>query len=191
MQIFFTSFRKTTRCIQLFTFLAFFVFATSNLKAQVLITTSGSHAQNFDGLLNTGSGTWTDNSTIPNWYSQRTGTGTTYSATTGSANAGGLYSFGAATATDRSLGSVGSNNAVAGGFAHGVQFKNTSGGTVTDVKVSYTLEQWRFSGALSVHQLYCYYKKSVSRIDSLNPPDTFHIPPVDINAVNGWTQVPG
>ena len=191
MNRFFTSFSKTTNCIQLFSFLALFLFATTNVKAQVLITASGSNAQNFDALLNTGSGTWTDNTTIPNWYSQRTGTGTTYSASTGSLNAGGLYSFGIAAATDRALGSVGSNNAVAGGFAHGVQLKNTSGGTVTDVKVSYTLEQWRFSGALSVHQMYCYYKKSVSRIDSLNPPDTFRIPPVDINAINGWTQVPG
>ena len=161
MNRFFTSFTKTTNCIQLFLFLILFSFVTSNVKAQVLITASGSHAQNFDGLLNTGSGTWTDNTTIPNWYSQRTGTGTTYSASTGSSNAGGLYSFGAATgATDRALGSIGSNNVVAGGFAHGVQFKNTSGGTVSDVKVSYTLEQWRFSGALTVHQFYCYYKNT-------------------------------
>jgi hypothetical protein len=48
---------------------------------------------------------------------------------------------------------------VAGGFAHGVQFKNTSGATASDIKVSYTLEQWRNSGTLSVHQFYCYYKK--------------------------------
>ena len=107
----------------IFILLISLLFVNSN-QAQVLITATGSHAQNFDGLLNTGSGTWTDNTTIPNWYSQRTGTGTTYSASTGSSNAGGLYSFGAATgATDRALGSVGSNNVVAGGFAHGVQFK--------------------------------------------------------------------
>ena len=111
MNRFFTSFTKTTNCIQLFSFLALFVFATTNVKAQVLITASGSNAQNFDALLNTGTGTWTDNTTIPNWYSQRTGTGITYSASTGSSNAGGLYSFGIAAATDRALGSVGSNNA--------------------------------------------------------------------------------
>ncbi len=193
MKKIFTSTRTASSFISIrmiFILMISLLFFNSN-QAQVLITASGSHAQNFDGLLNTGSGTWTDNSTIPNWYSQRTGTGITYSASTGTSNAGGLYSFGSTAATDRALGSVGSNNAVAGGFAHGVQFKNTSGGTVSDVKVSYTLEQWRFSGALSVHQFYCYYKKSVTRIDSLNPPDTFHIPPVDINAINGWTQVPG
>lgn len=192
MKRFFTSLSKTTNYISLFTFLALFVFATTNIKAQVLITASGSNAQNFDALLNTGSGTWTDNSTIPNWYSQRTGTGTTYSVSTGSSNAGGLYSFGSATgATERALGTIGSNNAAVGGFAHGVQLKNTSGGTVSDVQVSYTLEQWRNSGTNVVNQLYCYYKKSNNRIDSLNPPDTFRIPPVDINAVNGWTQIPG
>ncbi len=166
------------------------IFSANKTQAQALITATGSYAQDFDALLNTGSGTWADNTTIANWYSQRTGTGVTITATTGSANAGGLYSFGAAAATDRSLGSVGSNNVVAGGFAHGVQFKNTSGATASDIKVSYTLEQWRNSGSVSVHQLYCYYKKSATIIDSLNAPDTFRIPLVDINAINGWTQIP-
>ncbi|MBK9288285.1 MAG: hypothetical protein IPN38_11530 [Flavobacteriales bacterium] len=62
---------------------------------QVNMTTTGSHSQTFDGLANTGStNTWADNSTIANWYAQRTGNGTTYTASTGSSNSGALYSFG-------------------------------------------------------------------------------------------------
>src|SRR5262249_24802343 len=47
--------------------------------------------ENFDTLVSTGTGVaWTDNSTIPGWYSTRT----TYNSGTGSSNAGALYSFG-------------------------------------------------------------------------------------------------
>ncbi len=184
------SFSSVIRIQKIFLLMISFLLINSN-QAQILITASGSNSENFDALINTGSGTWTDNSTIANWYSQRFGTGTTYSASTGSSNAGGLYSFGSTGATERALGSIGSNNAAVGGFAHGVQLKNTSGGTVSNVQVSYTLEQWRNSGTNVVNQLYCYYKKSTNRIDSLNPPDTFHIPPVDINAINGWTPISG
>ena len=154
------------------------------------MSNTGSNTETFDALIGTGTSTWSDNSTIPNWYSQRTGTGVTITAGTGSSTAGGLYSFGSTGSTDRALGSVGSTNSTAGGFAHGVQLKNTSGSNITDIKVSYTLEQWRNAGTVSVHQLHVYYKIGNSSTAALNPPDTFTIPPVDINAINGWTKIP-
>src|SRR5215813_419011 len=44
--------------------------------------------ENFDTLASTGTNiTWTDNSTIPGWYSTRT----TYNTGTGSSNTGALY----------------------------------------------------------------------------------------------------
>src|SRR4249920_3296039 len=64
--------------------------------------------ENFDTLASSGTGlVWTDNSTIPGWYSTRS----TYNSGTGSSNTGALYSFGVAgtnPVTDRALGSVGS-----------------------------------------------------------------------------------
>ena len=64
--------------------------------------------ENFDTLASTGTDiAWTDNSTIPGWYSTRA----TYNSGTGSSNTGALYSFGVAgtnPVTDRALGSVAS-----------------------------------------------------------------------------------
>ena len=66
--------------------------------------------ENFDTLASSGTSfTWTDNSTIPGWYTSRT----SYTVGTGSSNTGALYSFGVAGVnplTDRALGSVGSGS---------------------------------------------------------------------------------
>lgn len=147
--------------------------------SQVSMTTTGSYTQNFDGLANTGTAIpWADNSTIPSWYSQRSGTGTTYNAGDGSSNTGALYSFGTGTNTERALGSVGSGTP--GNFAHGIQLRNTSGGNLSDVRVSYTMEQWRDGGnATPVAQsLRVFYQVSSSLITSLTP-----------NVNTGWTEV--
>lgn len=161
--------------------------------AQINMSASGSHTQNFDALISTGTGTWTSNSTIPGWYSQRTGNGSTITAGTGSSNAGSLSSFGATGSTERALGSVGSGNAAIGNMAHGVLLRNTSGNTITDIKVSYTLEQWRCGGATSLSQLiHGYYKTSATPIDTLHPPDTNYTTTlINNNSVYAWTQIPG
>jgi uncharacterized repeat protein (TIGR02543 family) len=146
---------------------------------QVNMANTNSHTQNFNGLATSGSSNaWTNNSTIGSWYSQRTGTGTTYQADAGSGNGGGLYSYGAASNTDRALGTIGSSNASAGDFAHGVLLKNTSGATLTDIKVSYTLEQWRNGGNTTAQAITFWYKTSSSAISALNP-----------NSNAGWTPV--
>jgi hypothetical protein len=148
-------------------------------NAQVSITGPGTYTQDFNSLLNTGTAIpWVDNSTVPNWFSQRTGTGTTYNAGNGGSNSGGLYSFGLTGDANRSLGSVGSANATAGNFAHGLQFKNDAGSTVTDFSVSYTMEQWRNGGTVNIHSMNFYYKISSTLITSLTP-----------NNNVGWTTV--
>lgn len=148
---------------------------------QVNMTTTGSHTQNFNTLSNSGSSNiWTDNSTISNWYSQRTGSGTTYAADAGGATAGNQYSYGSSSASDRALGSLGSSNTSAGSFAHGVLLKNTSGNTITDIKVTYTLEEWRKSGVTTAQDITFWYKISSSAISTLNP-----------NSNSGWIQVTG
>jgi hypothetical protein len=103
--------------------------------------------ENFDTLAQTGTNiAWTDNSTIPGWYSTRT----TYNSGTGSSNTGALYSFGVAgtnPVTDRALGSVGSGGT--GTVYWGVSLTNNTGATITSLNVTYVGEQWRNGGATS------------------------------------------
>ncbi len=48
------------------------------LRAQVSLTAlSTASTQDFNTLITSGSGTWTDNSTITGWYHARTGSGNT------------------------------------------------------------------------------------------------------------------
>ena len=69
---------------------------------------TGTYSQNFNTLLSTGSvNSWLENSTISNWYSQRTSTSTNYAASNGSNTTGGLYSFGSSGIQERALGSIG------------------------------------------------------------------------------------
>jgi uncharacterized repeat protein (TIGR01451 family) len=121
---------------------------SSGAQAQVSLTTLGTpHTQNFDTLLNTGSTTWTNNSTIPGWFHARTGTGTTIVANDGSSNAGNLYSYGTGTAAERALGSLGSGNAAIGNLFWGIRLQNNTGATISALDISYTGEQWRNSAA--------------------------------------------
>ncbi|GAB4134437.1 MAG: hypothetical protein OHK0045_23130 [Raineya sp.] len=136
----------------------------NNAWGQVSITTtSGSYSQDFNSLPNTGSTTWLDNSTISNWYAQRTGSGTDIVANNGSSNVGNLYSYG--TATDRALGSVGSGTA--GNFAWGVKLRNNTTSTL-QISLAYTGEQWRNSAAVA-QTVSFYYKKSAADFSALNP----------------------
>src|SRR5215471_3988917 len=84
--------------------------------------------ENFDTLAQTGTNiTWTDNSTIPGWYSTRP----TYNSGTGSSTTGALYSFGVAgtnPVTDRALGSVASGGT--GTIFQAVRLTNNTGVTI-------------------------------------------------------------
>ncbi|MDP1581445.1 MAG: PEP-CTERM sorting domain-containing protein [Candidatus Didemnitutus sp.] len=146
---------------------------------QVSITASGTYTQNFDTLISSSSATWTDNSTLANWYAQRSGTGTTIAADTGSGTGGNLYSYGSTSASDRALGSLGSGNAAAGHFAWGVTFQNNAAGTTTLGTLSYVGEQWRNSAA-AAQSITVWYQLSSSNITSFTP-----------NIDTGWTQLNG
>lgn len=147
--------------------------------SQVSITGAGNYTQDFNTLASTGTANaWIDNTTLPNWFSQRTGTGTTYDASTGSGTAGNLYSYGVTAATERALGTQGSGGAAAGHFAHGILFQNNSSLSITDFTVSYTLEQWRKSGVTVSQDITFWYKKSSATISALNP-----------NSNATWTQI--
>jgi hypothetical protein len=118
------------------------VIAAAPLSAITLNQFNVSYTEDFDTLL-TGTG-----SVMPaGWEFIETGSGanTTYGAGTGSSSTGNTYSFGATSALDRALGSV-RTSSVASTF--GTVVTNQTGGTVTQLTISFTGEQWRL-GALS------------------------------------------
>jgi hypothetical protein len=139
--------------------------------SQINISNSGNYSQNFNSLLSTGSvNDFIDNSTIPSWYSQRTGTNISYAASDGGSLTGNLYSYGTTGSNERAIGSIGSNNTASGGnFAHGIQFHNTSNLPASHFTFSYTLEQWRKSNVTEPQTITFWYKKSTSPITLLNP----------------------
>lgn len=145
-------------------------YATTGSPSGTTITsTTYSYAQNFDGLASSGSSlTWTDNSTIPGWYSNRT----TYTAGTGSSNTGSLYSFGATSSTERSLGSAASGSTTT--ILYAVRFTNNSGSTLTTFPIRYTGEQWRNGGNTTAQKLTFDYKINATSISD----------------ASGWIAVP-
>jgi hypothetical protein len=113
----------------------------AGVNAQVVIdnATSFTYTQNFDTLSTNGTtNTWTDNSTIPNWYSNRV----VYIGNNGSSTTGALSSLGSTGSSDRALGVL-STGALAPNFA--AVFLNNSGSSIllSDIKITYTGEQWR------------------------------------------------
>ncbi|MGV3610926.1 MAG: MopE-related protein [Fluviicola sp.] len=149
-------------------------------SAQVPMAGTGNYTQDFNTLANTGTtNPWTDNTTILNWYSQRSGTGAgNYIADAGTSTNGTIYSYGTTATTERAFGSIGSNGA--GNFAHGILFQNTSGGLLSTFTVSYALEQWRNGNNATAQDVTFWYKVSSSSFTTLNP---------GVNT--GWTQVSG
>jgi plastocyanin len=138
--------------------------------------TPGSQSFDFNTLATSGTlNPWTDNTTIPGFYAQRTSGATAYDASTGTGTTGTLYSYGLALNTERALGTVGSNGA--GNFSHGMQFNNTTIGTIENFTIGYTLEQWR-SNNTTPQSINFWYKVSSTAITALTP-----------NNNAGWTAV--
>lgn len=121
--------------------------------AQVLFT--GTYSQDFNSLAApTGSAdvtgvSWTNNATLPGWYSTRTGTfidNTTYIAGgAGVSSSASLWDFGPAGSggvgnPDRALGVRASGGTSPQTF--GIRLTNTTGSTLNSITISYTGEQW-------------------------------------------------
>ena len=157
------------------------LFATTAV-AQVSLTTLGSPStQNFDSLASSGTPAWTDNSTLPGWYSQFTAVTTnptTYATGTGTSTTGALYSFGVAgtnPVTDRALGSLASGTP--GNILFAVRFANNTGTTITSFNISYNGEEWRNGGNATPQKLdFQYQIVSAGTITDANTPTT------------GWTD---
>jgi uncharacterized protein len=109
------------------------------------LTGSGS-TQNFDSLASTGTGVLV--SGLPSgWETNRTA----YNTGTGSSNTGALYSFGAASSSERALGSVASGSTAT--IRYGFCLMNNTGGTITALALQYRGEQWRNGGNSTAHKL--------------------------------------
>lgn len=128
--------------------------------------TSGLYTQDFDTLAASGGPfTWTDNSTLPGWYLSRV----TYLTGTGSGTAGGAYSFGTSSSTDRALGSVATAlPSGTGDIAYGLRLRNDTAGSFTGFEFAYVGEQWRRANNANSHKLQFSYKISGSPINLLD-----------------------
>jgi hypothetical protein len=114
--------------------------------------------ENLNSLANTGS-----SSTMPTgWYFSESGTGanSTYTAGTGSVSSGDTYSFGT-TSGDRALGTLLSGSVTS---TIGTKFINSSGETITSIKITYTGEQWRLGATGRTDKLVFSYSTDASSL---------------------------
>jgi trimeric autotransporter adhesin len=114
------------------------VTANTQSLAQVSLTTTGVPViQNFNTLAQTGTAnTWTDNTTITGWYSNRV----VYIGDEGSSTTGGLHSYGSVSSADRALGGLSSGSASP---IFGIRLVNNTGSTISGLTLSFRGEQWR------------------------------------------------
>ncbi len=152
----------------------------ASAQAQVSYT-GGVYSQNFDSLLgttnNTLNSTWTDNVTLPGWYSNKTtfsvtdgtvgGTAATFDSTSATVNNVGMFSFGTASSTDRALGARATSNFAGNDpVLYGVRLVNNTSQTLTKFTVTYTGEQWFKSSVATAHTLLLDYQLGATAIST-------------------------
>ncbi|WP_343535104.1 T9SS type A sorting domain-containing protein [Pedobacter sp.] len=114
--------------------------------SQTIITNLSPIQQDFNGLSNTSNQTWTNNTTISGWYSNKTD----LTINTGSSNVGALYNYGSSNSTDRALGGLAAGTI--GTIYYGWLLTNNTGNEIKSVTISYNGEQWRSGGTNSTLQ---------------------------------------
>ena len=119
------------------------------------------YTQTFDTLASAG----TSSVVPPGWALLESGTNAngSYTAGTGSGNAGDTYSFGAAGASERALGSLQSGALVP---LFGAVFTNDTGVTITAITIAYTGEQWRLGTTARTDRLDFQYSVSATSLAS-------------------------
>lgn len=114
------------------------VFASAVSAQSVAIVGGAPAVEDFDALVADGT-----SSTLPDgWFISESGTNanTTYAADDGSIQSGNTYSYGSAGSTERALGGLQSGSL---NPTFGAQLINSTGGTLAEIAVQYTGEQWR------------------------------------------------
>jgi len=111
-----------------------------------MTTRTGTYTQGFNVLATNGAeNVWDDAAyPLPAWYAcLGTAAACVYKAGKGAETAGSLYSYGNDDGADRAWGALASGTT--GDIRYGVAFTNETGGTVTNLTVTYAGEQWRCS----------------------------------------------
>ena len=119
--------------------LALICLISGGVCGQVVITSVGSsYTQDFNTLANSG----TSILMPTGWFFNESGTSSnnSYSAGTGSGTSGDTYSFGSTSSSERSLGTLISNNLTS---TIGASFSNNTGFTINSIGITYVGEQWR------------------------------------------------
>jgi uncharacterized repeat protein (TIGR01451 family) len=153
------------------------------------------YTENFDALAASGTANpWTDDSTLPGWFSQFTTTANpiTYIADAGTSTTGGLHSYGTGASTERALGSIGSNAIAASGAVaifNAARFVNNTGSTITSLDISYAGEQWRNGGNASAQPLDFQYQ--VANAGAITDANTPTVGWTDFNALDFVSPVTG
>lgn len=102
------------------------------------------YTQDFNSLSNVGtSAPWTDNSTLPGWYSSGSDGVAFSSYHVGISASAGIHSYGSSGATDRALGMVSSSVDPTSTVYFGVRIVNNTGATISSLNLNFTAEQWR------------------------------------------------
>lgn len=145
------------------------------------INVNASYTQSFDGLIKSGSDSFSNNITLRAWYVNSEHfdkNASVYKASTGSDHSGRVYSLGANSSSERALGYVGS--ASNDYFNLGFRIKNSSGNALKSFNISFVGEQWRSGGSTNDNnnQLLFFYKVFSG---------TGNLPKND--STNGWTQI--
>jgi uncharacterized protein len=119
-----------------FYFAVLLVSSASSVWADISYTSNGQVVTQDFNSLGTAGASWTDDSTVAGWFSNRT----TYLADNGSSSAGELFSYGATGNSERAIGSVAHT---VGQIQFGIRLTNNTGNTMTKLTVTYDGEQWR------------------------------------------------
>jgi hypothetical protein len=156
-------FGRTALAVALAT--AAFVAAPAAAAPPVATTlNSNTYTQDFNTLAASGTGT----TTPAGWGFEETGANanSTYTAGTGSSNAGDTYSFGIANGnTDRAFGTLRSGNLIP--FI-GAIFTNGLGASITDLAISYAGEQYRLGTAGRADRLDFQYSLNATNLQNGN-----------------------
>ena len=173
----------------------------AHAQAIGLNTIGAPYTQNFDTLSNV-AGSTTNTALPTGWLINETGGGARdneqYGVDTGGSNTGDTYSYGAAGASERALGSLRSASLAA---TFGACFTNQTGGTITAVDVAYTGEQWRLGTATRTDVLNVEYSTDASSLTNgtwsavaalqFTTPNTATTGAKDGNAAGNRTAVAG
>ncbi len=131
---------KAIFAVAAFTLAAFrFSLATSVSMTNAAATLSGTYSQDFNTLASSGSAPWENGVSLAGWQAQATRPVTNYIASSGSATASSLYSFG--NTSDRAFGSIGGGDP--DNFFWGIILRNDTGLIITNIALSFRGEQWR------------------------------------------------